>query len=337
MTFEEHRKIVAQRNAEREVAGLGPLPKLTISFSGGRTSAVMTKRLWDERKDTHDIVITFANTGCEHPATLDFVFQCESVFGWPVVWIEAKVNPEFGKGVGYAVVDYASASRNGEPFEDVVAKYGIFNAVNPSCTARTKTDPMHAFLADQGFFVGSKLNCKTAIGIRSDEADRVSVFAAKQYGAIYPMVEWGMTKRDVGLAMAGWGFDLRIPGDHYGNCTWCWKKTLRKHLTLMKQSPEVFDFPERMEERYGSARPDMASTDDDGRAWWFRKHTSVQQLREMAKTREFQPYRDDLYASGRERDRDLDLGTGACGESCGVYADPTSDDASDWLFKEFAP
>ena len=65
-------------------------PKLAISFSGGRTSAVMTKLCVEKFKDTHDIAIIFANTGCEHENTLDFVNKCDKHFGWGVVWIEAR-------------------------------------------------------------------------------------------------------------------------------------------------------------------------------------------------------------------------------------------------------
>jgi len=38
-------------------------PRLAISFSGGRTSAVMTKLCVDKFSNTHDIEITFAHTG----------------------------------------------------------------------------------------------------------------------------------------------------------------------------------------------------------------------------------------------------------------------------------
>ena len=47
--------------------------KLAISFSGGRTSALMMQMLLKRKHEFSDIRITFANTGCEHPATLDFV------------------------------------------------------------------------------------------------------------------------------------------------------------------------------------------------------------------------------------------------------------------------
>ena len=318
MTHEENREGVRLTNELRKKNGLEPLPKMAISFSGGRTSAVMTKLIWDRHQATHDIIITFANTGCEHEKTLDFVKQCTEAFGWPVVWLEALVNQEAGKGVRHRVVTYETASRNGEPFKDVVSKYGIFNLGNPSCTARTKTDPMESFIRSCGWSFGKSLDHSTAIGIRADEMDRMSQRGLHELGFIYPMVTWGVTKRKVGLEIARWGFDLQIPGDHFGNCTWCWKKSLRKHLTLAKECPEVFDFPERMEREHGKCVGGRKNGDGEGNVRWFRKHLSVADIKEMARTRLFQPYADDGYEHGWERE--LDLG-GSCGDSCEIGAD----------------
>ena len=46
-----------------------------INFSGGRTSAYMTKRLIDE--GLTDYIVTFQNTGKEMPETLDFINECD--------------------------------------------------------------------------------------------------------------------------------------------------------------------------------------------------------------------------------------------------------------------
>ncbi|GFZ63690.1 hypothetical protein PSE10B_02120 [Pseudomonas amygdali pv. eriobotryae] len=47
-----------------------------VSFSGGRTSAYMLRQVLDADDDLDDLIVTFANTGKEHPATLDFVNEC---------------------------------------------------------------------------------------------------------------------------------------------------------------------------------------------------------------------------------------------------------------------
>jgi len=103
--------------------------RLSVSFSGGKTSAVMTKYIIDRRDqlDYDEICITFANTGCEHPATLQFVHDCESHWGWDVNWMEAKIT--LGKRIGPRpkTVDFESASQDGKPFRDYIEKHGIPN------------------------------------------------------------------------------------------------------------------------------------------------------------------------------------------------------------------
>ena len=57
--------------------------RISISFSGGKTSAYMTKMLLDhfrKHEPWREIVVTFANTGQEHEETLKFVDRCDKVF-----------------------------------------------------------------------------------------------------------------------------------------------------------------------------------------------------------------------------------------------------------------
>lgn len=137
MTPDEWNDTLAEAAALREMAGMEPLPRLSCSFSGGRTSAVMTKRLWKERRDSHELRITFCNTSCEDDRTLDFVHQCETHWGWPVVWLEAVVDPRPGKGIKHRIVSYETACRDGEVFEAVVQKYGITaSSTRPKRAAR---------------------------------------------------------------------------------------------------------------------------------------------------------------------------------------------------------
>jgi hypothetical protein len=289
--------------------------RLAISFSGGRTSAVMTKLLFDECRDAS---IVFANTGCEHPATLDFVNACDFHFGWDVVWLEAVVTHGDRVGIRHKVVNYHTADRQGKVFEEYIKKYGVPNQAYKQCTSRLKEEVMDSYRhRELGWKKGTY---KTAIGIRADEIDRMSS-TAEEKNLIYPLVKMGHTKQSVNAIVKSWPFDLQISGDHYGNCVWCWKKSLRKLLTVAKETPEMFDFPDRMEKTYGLGknknRPDIE------RDSMFRGYRSAEDIVRMAQTEEFEPYADDRQLTLFDQigyDELLDIGS-ACGESCEIGAD----------------
>ena len=294
-------------------------PKLAISFSGGRTSAVMTKLCLEKYSSTHEILVTFANTGCEHDNTLQFIKDCDDHFGFGTVWLEAGVHPEEGKGIRHKIVDFESASRKGEPFEAYIAKYGIPNMTTPQCTGRLKEDVMRSYLKSLDWTLGKNRNYITAIGIRADEIDRMSA-AAKRMGFVYPLVNAGWTKERVLAECKTWPFDLVLKGEHYGNCTWCWKKSKRKLMTLALEAPEVFDFPRRMEETYGEVKSESAAA-RDGRRVFFRNYQSTEDIFKDAHEGGFELYRDMVRAEQLLLfNADLDLGS-ACGESCEIGAD----------------
>lgn len=291
-------------------------PRLAISFSGGRTSAMMTYRVLQELSGTHEIIVTFANTGCEHPATLDFVDRCDRILGFPTVWLEAEVDPTKGKGIRHREVDYFTASRDGRPFRDYIAKYGIPNMINPTCTTKLKTCVMESYLKTRGFLRGKKRNYLTAIGIRADEIDRVSPTYEAQ-GLIYPLCNAGITKPDVLAFWRAQPFDLQLPGEHYGNCQWCWKKSNRKLLTLAAETPSVFDFPAEMERTFGTFKGHLKAG-HNGRRYFFRGYRTTQDLFETA-AKPFVRFVDNS-PTPIPFDPELDRGSG-CGESCEVGAD----------------
>lgn len=282
------------------------MSRLFISFSGGRTSGYMTKRLLGQYRASHECVVLFANTGLEHERTLDFVDKCDRAFGFNVVWVEAVVNAGAGNGTTHKVVDYLTASRGGQPFEEVIGKYGIPNKAWPHCTRETKLQPMTSYLRSIGWEAGSY---DTAIGIRSDEADRMSS-AYKKERFWYPLIEWRVTKPVVLDWWRRQAFDLEIP-EHYGNCVGCWKKSTRKLLTIAKELPQTFDFFERMEQKHGATGAGYAGTP----RVFFRGDMNTATVRAMARLA-FEPWRPDLQQTIDE----LDIGSG-CGESCEIGAD----------------
>jgi len=287
-------------------------PRLAISFSGGRSSAVMTKRCLDKYRATHEIVVTFANTGCEHPATLDFVRDCDEHWGFNTVWLEAVVTHGQRVGIRHRIVSYETASRNGEPYEEAVKKYGVFNVANPKCTSRLKTEVMESYLLREKHWDTrlAKRDYETAVGIRADEIDRISNKQC-EYRFVYPLIEMGYTKDMVNAVCRSWPFDLRLPGDAYGNCVWCWKKSLRKLMTVAKDDPSAFDFPSRLEKQYGQ----LNAKNDAGLRVFFREGRTADDIVRMAQTVPFKPYADSLQRT--IWDELLDMG-GACSDGCEV-------------------
>ena len=219
---------------------------ISISFSGGKTSAYMLAMILTAKRAgiiTQPIHVTFCNTGLEHEETLKFVQRCDDHFKAGVVWLEAVVNYGERLSTSHKIVDFNTASRNGEPFRDVVQKYGISNQAYPHCNRELKLNVMESYRKSIGMTTGSY---STAIGIRADEVRRISWEGMTKQGLFYPCIDAGIGKPDVNAYWQTMPFNLNIP-EHYGNCVGCWKKSDRKLFTIAKQDPNYFDFFLEME------------------------------------------------------------------------------------------
>jgi hypothetical protein len=286
------------------------MKRLFISFSGGETSGYMAQWCLREWRDQYDdIVCIFANTGQENEQTLCFADRCDREFGMNLVWVEASVCNDRGAGTGYRVVDFVTASRDGKPFADVIAKYGIPNQAYPHCTRELKLNPMVSYLRSIGWERGSY---DTAVGIRVDEIDRVSP-KHKELRLVYPLVSpRPRTKPQINRwwSERPWRLDLK---GYQGNCKWCWKKSLRKHLTMLSENPEWYDFPERMEREHGLSGHNIDGTP----RVFFRNNLSTADLRTLAAKGGFHPAEDDARIYIDQLELDLDTSNG-CTESCEV-------------------
>lgn len=222
---------------------------IVVSFSGGRTSAFMC-RVIQEHPNFADMqkLFVFSNTGKELEPTLKFVDRCDKEFGLNLVWLEAKVNPEKGQGTTYTITNFEEASRNGEPFEAVVKKYGLPSKQFPHCTRELKQRPIKAFLKDLA------IDYKMAIGIRADERHRIN-YDNKQWGdLIYPLAD--LVPVSLQMVIDWWkkqAFDLELK-TYEGNCDLCWKKSRRKRLTLLLERPELAQWWNEMELKYGQGQ-----------------------------------------------------------------------------------
>lgn len=279
---------------------------LVISFSGGRTSGYLTKRLLEEKNKWKDVIVIFANTGQEHEKTLEFINNCDKKFGFNTVWIEAIAHPGERKTSTAKIVDYKTASRDGRPFEDIIAKYGIPWSKAGHCTRELKEQPIKNYLRELGL---DKTNRVMAIGIRADESHRKSK-VAEENNFIYPLIDWDIDKEDVLSWWEDQDFDLEIP-EHMGNCVWCWKKSYIKLVTVMREKPEAFDFPERMEKLHGRTGNIAQKVLNNGvlkgqkSIKFFRGFKTVEDIRKMAAEK------DDVFI-----DEHFMRISGGCSEEC---------------------
>ena len=271
--------------------------KLLVLFSGGRTSAYMSWWIKEKKSHKYDITFAFANTGAEHEKTLEFVNNCDLFFNLKLVWIEAIVNK---KGTTYKIVDFKSASRNGEIFEDVIKKYGIPNKQFPHCNRELKIQPMNKFMTDNDISL-------RAIGIRSDEFGRATKRLKKENptwtvpqilkhryeveGYYYPLIEDEPVSRD---SILNWWskmpFDLELK-EHEGNCITCWKKSDRKLWTLAKENKSHFDFFKDMEEKYGDYIPESQPS-RTGKQVFFRQYRSSKDIIKEANSKSFEMFKE---------------------------------------------
>ena len=270
---------------------------LVCTFSGGRTSAFMGLMLRDlpKYKDFEKLFV-FANTGKEKEETLEFIDRCDKEWNLGVVWLEAKVIKEKGVGTTYKIVDFKTASRNGEPFEDMLKKYPMPTPFASNCTRELKLAPINKYIKTLGFD-----EVVTALGIRHDERHRKSNTAEEQ-NIIYPLCD--DLKVDSKFIRDWWSrqcFDLKLK-DYEGNCDLCFKKSVRKRLTLIKEDPKIADWWLEMENKYGN---------DKVPRFDLRTNKSIEDLIKESE----QPFRtiQDLYELSKTQtglfDEDLDIET----------------------------
>lgn len=222
---------------------------ILVTFSGGRTSAFMAHLINNhpKYKDWNKLFL-FANTGKEREETLDFIDQCGKEFDLDIEWVEAWVNEEKGKGTDYKIVNYLSASRKGEPFKDVIKKYGLPSKLYRHCTRELKEVPIHKYAKE--YFKGGKYY--TAVGIRADEKHRLK----SKDGYLYPLAEMNIDEPFIRRWWDNQSFDLQLK-DYEGNCDLCFLKSKRKKLTILKENPQVGAWWRQMESNYWNEKQPM--------------------------------------------------------------------------------
>lgn len=218
-----------------------------ISFSGGRTSGYLLRQVLLANTSealAQWLIVCFANTGKEEEATLRFVQDCSEQWNVPIHWIEYRAPST------YAVVDFETASRNGEPFEQLMRHRALLpNPMSRFCTQELKIRSMARFLKDRGYEgTLSDLQNYAWLGIRADEPRRIAKLSRERA----PLVAAGVTAGMVGNFWKSQPFDLGLPNMNgktmHGNCDLCFLKPAAQVQALIAEKPERATWWARMEE-----------------------------------------------------------------------------------------
>lgn len=249
-------------------------------------------------------MVVFANTGKEDEGTLNFVRECGQQWGIPIVWLEYWPASKKGYAVRAEVVTFETASRKGEPFERLITCLGVPCSAAPFCSTLLKRDTIRAYMRQIGW-----KGYDTAIGIRSDELDRVSA-NYKRDRVIYPFIsssDWPhirQVKTDIMEFWRAQSFDLNIHPDA-GNCDNCWKKNFDVLARNAKRAPETFDWWDSMSAKANAENPRNVS----GPQSFYRTGLTVEDIKFMA----------DHLTADQLKELAESMKLNGCGESCEAF------------------
>lgn len=229
-----------------------------LSFSGGRTSAYMLANY------DFDLAI-FCNTGKEAKGTLDFVRKCGEYFDKEIIWLEYTTeNKE-----KYNIVNFETASRNGQPFEQLIKKKNyIPNQMTRFCSMELKALTIKRYLKDLELNINE---IDMLLGIRADEPNRYFKLknnARNKWENVMPLYKDGITKKHIFEFWKNQPFDLDINA-HEGNCDLCFLKGMTKKIELLRQKPDIAQWWSDMEDLIGAT---------------FNKNHSIKDLLNKSKT-----------------------------------------------------
>lgn len=200
-----------------------------ISFSGGRTSGYMLRRMLDEglRPDVH---VLFADTGQEREETYVFVRACAAAWGIQIHWVE----------------------RAGQFTKLITDRKMLPNPVMRFCTQELKIRPMRDWMRAQGYE-----HWTNVVGIRADEPRRVARMReaeqkrSERWDIALPLADAGISVEDVAAFWKAQPFDLQLQ-PHEGNCDLCFLKGLGKKQTIIRNRPDLAIWWAEQEDRIGA-------------------------------------------------------------------------------------
>jgi len=242
-----------------------------LNVSGGLTSGYMLWRFLDFYDGTlpDNVSVIFANTGKERPQTLDFLRDMEEAWSVPITWVQyyydgARRGTKNDQRHRVSVVDYATASRDGTPFRQMIQARRVPNITMRLCTWDLKVMSISRYLR---WFRGIK-NHVDVVGIRKDERRRAARLLRQECRIYVPLYYAGVTLRDVTAFWDAQEFPKNFrTGAIWSNCDLCFLKTRSEKLRILRDDPSVADWWIDMEETHGGT---------------FRRDYSVRELTEIA-------------------------------------------------------
>ena len=220
-----------------------------ISFSGGRTSGFMLKKILDayEGKLPSDVHVVFANTGKEMPQTLDFINDCSKNWQLDIVWLELEICDE-RPIYRTKEVTYDTASKGGEPFSALIQRKKMLpNPYLRICTQELKMNVMKRYMVNLGY-----KEWNNVVGLRYDEQSRVAKIKGQnesnknKWYSLTPLYEDKITLSEINNFWKESSFDLSLPSFDgktlAGNCDLCFLKGTKTLTAIIKEKPELADW-----------------------------------------------------------------------------------------------
>lgn len=203
-----------------------------------------------------EAVVCFANTGKEDEATLKFVHDCETYWNVPITWIEYdSINK-------WKIVNYETASRNGEPFEAMIErKKYLPNTFARFCTQELKILPIDKYMKNLGYE-----DYVTFVGIRADEQRRVAKMKNNKDIKETPLATAGICVNDVLNFWSKQPFNLQtitVDGNSLlSNCDLCFLKKANHLFSLINDKPDRAiwwaNMEKKIDARFNQAHPSYA-------------------------------------------------------------------------------
>lgn len=210
-----------------------PTP-LVVNVSGGRSSAYQAYHFVEANGGIPDgVIFNMNNTGRERPEALDFADRLDRYLGLNLHWLEFDDR----QPTKVKRVTYATAARNGEPFERLVrgivpkrrdGTAGVRPLPNPAqrtCTAQLKIKTLHRYVRRH---LGWPTLYHCAIGYRADEKARYERRTCEDLKkgtpeggrGWFPMYQSGARESDILSFWQSAPFDLELDST-FGNCDFC--------------------------------------------------------------------------------------------------------------------